>query len=318
MKFTGNIVALVTPFTDNGEISWPDLDSLIDYHLGNNTQGIVALGTTGESATLELSEKQQIVTRILAKIKVHNKEHSKSIPLIVGTGSNCTKNTIEMTNLARQWGADAALVVTPYYNKPTQNGLYQHYKAVADNVADMPILLYNVPGRTAVDMLPDTVAKLAKLKNIVGIKEASSDLSKIKSLINLCRSDDFIVLSGDDASFLGLIKLGGSGVISVASNIVPKDITNICDLALNFSADSNNLLQAEEINNKLNKLYDDLFVEANPIPVKWLLYKLGLISSPMCRLPLTILDQKYHNSLSNTLEELDFSLYNIESLSHNV
>lgn len=287
-KFSGSIVALVTPMTSSGDVDFDSLDTLVDYHLQNNTDGIVALGTTGESVTLENNEKEAIVKRILARV-------NGRIPVIVGTGSNCTRTTIQQSKNAEKWGADALLVVTPYYNKPSQQGLIAHYKAVASQV-DIPIILYNVPGRTACDMQPETTAILAAEENIIAIKEASADPERIKQLVKLCPRD-FILLSGDDETIIDFLRAGGHGIISVTSNIVPNKIHEICQ-----AASQHNWQLAESINEPLHELHKNLFISSNPVPVKWALYHIGLTGSGQCRLPLLPLEQKHHSKLVSALE----------------
>jgi len=288
MNIVGSIVALVTPMDKNGNILESEIDNLINYHLDNNTDGIVLFGTTGEGYAVELDEQERIFNRV--KNRVGNK-----IPIIVGTGSNSTKKTIEQTRQAASWGSDAALVVTPYYNRPSQQGLEVHYKSVA-NAVDLPIILYNVPGRTACDLQPETTALLAQEQNIVAIKEAVPDEVRLKKLVELCPSD-FNLLSGDDATFLDFYKLGAHGVISVSCNVVPKQMAQIC----NFAKDKN-WDECDSINRKLELLHKNLFVCSNPIPVKWALYYLGLISSPDCRLPLLAMPDQYQGEVMKALE----------------
>jgi 4-hydroxy-tetrahydrodipicolinate synthase len=291
LSLSGSMVALVTPMTNSGEVDYTDLDNLIDFHLANNTDGIVVLGTTGESVTLTDNEKEKIVCRVVDKI-------GGNIPVIVGTGHNSTAVTIRQTQKAKEWGADAALIVTPYYNKPTQEGLLAHYKAIT-NAVDIPIVLYNVPGRTACDMLPETTAKLALEPNIIGIKEASNEPSRITSLVNVCPKE-FSLLSGDDETILHFLSSGGHGIISVTANIVPSKMSAICAAVKN-----NNLALAEKTNSSLLDLHSKLFIRSNPIPVKWALYYAGLISSDNCRLPLLPLETQYHAELTSALEQAE-------------
>ena len=270
---TGSIVALVTPMcTDSCDVDWNALESLIEWHIDQGTHALVAVGTTGESATLSVKEHSQV---ILATV-----EASKGrIPIIAGTGANCTREAIELTEAAKQAGADACLLVTPYYNKPTQEGLYQHYKAVAEAV-DIDQILYNVPGRTACDLLPETALRLSKISNIVGIKEATGDLERAKLLIDSA-PPNFAIYSGDDHSARELMLLGGHGDISVTANVAPNLMSQMCDAALKGDAD-----MAQAIDQQLLPVHDAMFVESNPIPVKWAVNQLDLINDAI-RLPLT-------------------------------
>lgn len=289
----GSLVALITPMDDQGAINFSDLDKLVDFHLENNTNGLVVLGTTGEAATIDDTEREAIIQQVVARV-------AGKIPVIIGTGHNDTKKALKLTQEAMQLGADAALVVTPYYNKPSQAGLIAHYKAIASNV-DIPIILYNVPGRTACDMLPDTVAELinSDLKNIVGLKEAVGNQERINHLAKLC-SDDFALLSGDDETYVNLLRAGGHGTISVTANIAPKIISEVCRLAK-----LGDWTECDLLNNKLRLLHKDLFVSANPMPIKWAMYHLGLISTPQCRLPLLPLESKYFETLKTALNHAD-------------
>lgn len=286
--FHGSMVALVTPMKDNGSLDYECLDRLVDFHIENGTDAIVAVGTTGESATLDEQEHCDTVARIVEKA-------AGRIPIIAGTGSNSTKEAITLTRCAMQAGADACLLVTPYYNKPTQEGLYLHYKSIADAVA-IPQILYNVPGRTVCDMLPDTVAQLAEIPNIVGIKEATGDMQRAKEIMDRC-GDKLDVYSGDDASALELILLGGKGDISVTANVAPKAMHQMCEAALAGDQET-----AQKINNQLMPLHKNLFVEANPIPVKWALSEMGLIPSGI-RLPLTPLSQSLQDQVRQAMKQ---------------
>lgn len=286
--FQGSMVALVTPMDQDGNIDEVSLRNLIDYHVDNQTDGIVAVGTTGESATLNHEEHCRVI-RIVVE------QAAGRIPVIAGTGSNSTDEAIEYTSCAKDVGADACLSVTPYYNKPTQEGLYQHYKKIAEAV-NIPQLLYNVPGRTACDMLPTTVKRLAEIDNIIGIKEAVGDINRIRELLEFA-NDDFAIYSGDDATALELILQGGQGTISVTANVAPKAMHEMCHLALSGNRD-----EAEAINQNLMSLHQNLFVEANPIPVKWALYKMGLISKEI-RLPLTVLSEEYHEIVTQAMQQ---------------
>lgn len=286
--FQGSIVALVTPMNPDGQVDEPTLRRLVDFHIEKQTDAIVAVGTTGESATLNHDEHRQV-------IKIIVDQANKRVPVIAGTGSNSTIEAIELTAYAKQVQADACLLVTPYYNKPTQEGLYRHYRAIAEAV-DIPQILYNVPGRTGCDMQPGTVERLAVIDNIVGIKEAVSDLTRIQALIKLA-SDNFIILSGDDPTALRLILEGGKGTISVTANVAPQQIHQMCQLAL--QGDSSG---AEAISQQLASLNKALFLEPNPIPVKYALQVLGLIGEGI-RLPLTPLSEQYHEEVKAALHQ---------------
>ncbi|GAB0151854.1 MULTISPECIES: 4-hydroxy-tetrahydrodipicolinate synthase [Marinobacterium] len=284
----GSIVALVTPMTANGDIDWPALDKIVDFHLDKGTDAIVAVGTTGESPTLDYDEHLDVIRAIINRV-------GGRIPVIAGTGANSTQEAIELTERAAKAGADACLLVTPYYNKPTQEGLYQHFKAIAEAV-DIPQILYNVPGRTACDMLPDTVLRLSQIDNIVGIKEATGDLDRARELINKVPTD-FAVYSGDDATAIELILMGGQGNISVTANVAPTEMAELCRFGLQGDTKA-----ARELQAKLMPLHKNLFVEANPIPVKWAMTEMKLIDSGI-RLPLTILSEQYHELVRNSLRE---------------
>lgn len=283
---TGSLVALVTPMTSNGDIDWDALDKVVDLHLDKGTDAIVAVGTTGESATLDCDEHCQVIKRVIKRV-------DGKIPVIAGTGANSTKEAIELTREAKDAGADACLLVTPYYNKPTQEGLYQHFKAIAEAV-DVPQILYNVPGRTACDMLPETVARLATIPNIVGIKEATGDLERAKQVIDSVPAD-FAVYSGDDGTAPELMLLGGVGNISVTANVAPAEMAELCKLAIAGQAE-----ETRELQNKLMPLHNALFVEANPIPVKWAMTEMGLMADGI-RLPLTVLSEQCHEEVREAL-----------------
>ena len=271
---TGSIVAMVTPMVPQTlAVDWPALKKLVDWHIDAGTDAIVAVGTTGESATLNVDEHLEVV-------KVCVQQAAGRIAIIAGTGANSTSEAIELTAAAKECGADACLLVTPYYNKPTQEGLYLHYKAIAAAVA-IPQILYNVPGRTACDMLTETVCRLAQLDNIVGIKEATGDLDRARDII-AGTPDDFAVYSGDDATAAELILLGGKGNISVTANIAPQQMHELCAAALAGNSD-----QARAVNSQMATLHEVLFVESNPIPVKWAVAELGLMAQDTIRLPLT-------------------------------
>ncbi len=288
-SFLGSSVALITPMFDDGAIDYVALDNLIDFHIDAGTTSIVSVGTTGESATLGVKEHLKVIK--------HTIEYAaKRIPVIAGTGANSTSEAIELTQEAKNLGADACLLVTPYYNKPTQEGLYQHFKLIAENV-DIDQLLYNVPGRTAVDMTVETTLRLAEIKNIIGIKDATGDLSVIKQLVGRC-PEDFLLLTGDDATALDFILCGGHGGISVTANIVPKELQKVY-----LSAMSGQSELAKELNSKLESLHEHLFLEANPIPVKWALHKMGKCHKGI-RLPLLVLSEEYQSVILTDLEKL--------------
>lgn len=285
--FSGSIVALITPMK-NGEIDFDALKALVEFHIQAGTHGIVAVGTTGENSTLSIDENVKVIQKVVEFA-------NGRIPVIAGTGSNATSEAITMTKLLANSGVAGCLSVVPYYNKPTQEGLYQHYKAIAE-CTDLPQILYNVPGRTVTDLKPETIGRLAKIPNIVGVKEATGDLTRIKQIKALA-GDDFIILSGDDATGLESMKEGGQGVISVTNNLAAADMAKMCELAL-----AGQFEEAEVINNRLMDLHKNLFVEGNPIPVKWAAYKMGLISDPGLRLPLTTLSAEYHGLIEQSLK----------------
>ncbi|MDY6891794.1 MAG: 4-hydroxy-tetrahydrodipicolinate synthase [Pseudomonadota bacterium] len=282
----GSIVALVTPMTANGDIDWPALERIVDFHLSKGTDAIAAVGTTGESPTVDYDEHLDVIRAVIDRVRGR-------IPVIAGTGANCTREAVELTERAARAGADACLLVTPYYNKPTQEGLYQHFKTIAEAV-DIPQILYNVPGRTACDLLPDTVLRLSQIDNIVGIKEATGDLERARELIRQVPVD-FAVYSGDDATAIELILLGGHGNVSVTANVAPAEMVQLCHFGLSGDAEA-----ARELQAKLMPLHKNLFVEANPIPVKWALAEMGLIDSGI-RLPLTPLSGQYHELVRDAL-----------------
>lgn len=286
-KLKGSIVALVTPFKD-GKIDEESFRNLIRWHLKEGTHGLLVSGTTGESATLSKDEKKRL-------FEIAVEEAKSKVPLIAGTGTNDTQKALELSLMAKEVGMDALLIVTPYYNKPTQNGLFEHYKYIAQKV-QMPIILYNVPGRTSVNLLPETTARLAEMENIVAIKEACGDLKQISELKLKCR-EDFIILSGDDFTALPTISLGGKGVISVAANIVPREMSELMETALH-----GNYKRALDLHLYLYPIFKILFVETNPVPAKEALYLMGLISSPEVRLPLTNLSENSLNQLKSLLK----------------
>lgn len=275
--FRGSIVALVTPMHADGEIDDASLQRLVDFHVAQGTSAIVSVGTTGESATLDEDEHCAVIRRTVEFA-------AGRLPVIAGTGANSTREAITLTRCAREAGADAALLVTPYYNKPTQQGLYLHHKAVAEAV-DIPQILYNVPGRTACDMLPETVARLAEIDNIIGLKEATGDLARVERLRADC-GPDFALYSGDDATAREFMLRGGDGVISVTANVAPRLMQAMCEAALAGDRE-----RAESIDAQLAALHRDLFVQSNPIPVKWAVAEMGLCQAGI-RLPLTWLTEE--------------------------
>ncbi len=272
----GSIVALVTPMTEDGAVDYKSLDRLIEFHIEQGTDSLVAVGTTGESATLDEQEHCAVIKRVVDQV-------NGRIPVIAGTGANATKEAITLTKKAKQVGADACLLVTPYYNKPTQEGLYQHFKAIAEAVA-IPQILYNVPGRTACDMLPETIGRLAKIDNIIGVKEATSELQRVRQIRQLTGSD-FALYTGDDASSLEFCLLGGQGSITVTGNVAPGLVHEMIMAAMAGEKE-----KAEQIDAKLMGLHQALFIESNPIPVKWAVAEMGLMSQGI-RLPLTWLSE---------------------------
>jgi 4-hydroxy-tetrahydrodipicolinate synthase len=271
--FKGAIVAIVTPFK-NGQIDEEALRELIEFQIVNGTDGIVPCGTTGESATLSHEEHDRVIEITINAVK-------KRVPVIAGTGSNSTAEALRLTAHAYKAGADAALIVCPYYNRPTQEGLYQHFKTIAENVP-IPIMPYNIPSRTGVNLMPEMVAQLSKIKNIVGIKEASGSIKQMSDVINLC-GDDFAVLSGDDIFTLPLMVMGGAGVISVISNVAPADMAGLVDA---FAA--GDMARAKALHHKMSELIDALFIEVNPVPVKAALALMGKIKYeyrlPLCKM----------------------------------
>lgn len=285
----GSIVALITPMNSDGSVDFASLESLVEFHIANGTDAIVAVGTTGESATLPMKEHINVVAKTVEFAKGR-------IPVIGGNGANATAEAIELTQALSETGVAAMLGVTPYYNKPTPKGLVAHYKAVAA-ATDIPQILYNVPGRTALDMKPETVAELCDVANIIGIKEATGDVSRVARLRELC-GPDFLLYSGDDATAREFLLAGGDGVISVANNIVPAQFKKMCALAL--AGDIEGSLAADE---PMRGLYSTLFCEANPIPVKWAAHRMGLIKEGFIRLPLTELSESCHGLLLNAMKK---------------
>lgn len=286
--FSGSIVAIVTPMKAKGEIDYKRFENLLNWHLQEGTDGIVVLGTTGESPTIDIDERDKLIKLAVKVIR-------ERVPLIIGTGANCTQHTMELTSHAMELGADAGLLVTPYYNKPTQEGLYQHFKAVAEAVP-MPLILYNVPSRTGCDLLPATVGRLVKLPNIVAVKEATGDINRLHQLLEL--NAEFDLLSGDDGTALEFMLQGGRGVISVAANVVPREFRELCQSALH-----GDLAKAKTMNDRLKPLYKQIFIESNPIPTKWILSQMGLIEAGI-RLPLTPLAPQYHEAVRGVMKDL--------------
>ena len=291
----GSLVALVTPFTSKGDVDYVALKELVDWHIEEGTNGIVSVGTTGESATLTVKEHLKVIEHTVNFV-------NGRIPVIAGSGSNSTAQAIETTSESKKLGADYSLLVTPYYNKPSQQGLIKHFSKIADSV-DIPQILYNVPTRTSCDIMPATVKVLSEHENIIGIKEAVDNMDRIKELVSIKEAikldKEFYIYSGDDPTFLDAIKLGADGVISVAANAIPHQISLICDHSLN-----NNLNLADEINKKYISLYDLCFVESNPVPIKWILYKLNKIQN-IVRLPLVKLDETFHEKIMSEMVKLE-------------
>ena len=290
--FQGSMVAIVTPMQSgvsaNTALDQDALAKLVEFHIENDTDAIVAVGTTGESATLDEGEHCKVISQIVEMV-------NKRIPVIAGTGANSTIEAITLTRCARDAGADACLLVTPYYNKPTQEGLYLHHKTVAEAVS-IPQILYNVPGRTACDMLPETVGRLSRVDNIIGIKEATAELDRVKQLRDLC-GDQFMLVSGDDLTTREFILRGGNGVISVTANVAPKAMHDMCIAAINGDEDNSG-----RIDKMLEGLHKKLFIESNPIPVKWALHKMGLIQNGI-RLPLTWLSESAELELTKAMQQ---------------
>lgn len=284
----GSLVALVTPMHEDGSLDWERYRALIEFHIAQQSDGLVVVGTTGESPTVDFDEHTKLIQEAV-------KIAAGRIPVIAGTGANSTREAIELTESARKAGADACLLVAPYYNKPGQEGLYRHFKAVAEAV-DVPQILYNVPGRTVADIANDTTLRLAQIPNIVGIKDATGNIQRGTDLI-LRAPKDFAIYSGDDASGLALMLLGGHGVISVTANVAPRLMHNMC-----VAAFAGRVEEARAINAKVFALHDRLFVEANPIPVKWCVEQMGLIG-PGIRLPLTPLSPANHDVLRAAMRQ---------------
>ena len=284
--FHGSMVALVTPMKDDGALDWAALRRLVEFHIENGTDAIVAVGTTGESPTLDMDEHCEVISKTVEYAE-------RRVPVIAGTGANSTTEAIELTRCAEKAGADACLLVTPYYNKPTQEGMYRHFKAIAEAVP-VPQILYNVPGRTACDLLPETVERLAAIPNIVGIKEATGNMDRAREILQRC-GEKIDLYSGDDATALECILLGGKGDISVTANVAPKLMHEMCKLGLDRKEN-----EARAINERLMGLHKNLFIEANPIPVKWALNEMGLIKGGI-RLPLTPLSATHHETVRRAM-----------------
>jgi 4-hydroxy-tetrahydrodipicolinate synthase len=286
--FHGSMVALVTPMHADESLDSEGLERLIEFHIEQGSDAIVVVGTTGESPTLDEKEHCKVIRQAVDFTKGR-------VPVIAGTGSNATHEAIDLTRCAMEGGADACLLVAPYYNKPTQEGMFLHHKKVAEAVP-IPQILYNVPGRTACDMLPETVARLAEIPNIVGIKEATGNLTRGREILERC-GDRIDLYSGDDATAMELMLLGAKGVISVTANAAPRAMHELCEAAV-----AGDRATASAINERLAGLHETLFVEANPIPVKWVMYEMGLIP-PGIRLPLTVLSERYHDTLRQAMKQ---------------
>ena len=288
--FRGSNVAMATPMHADGALDMAGLERLVEFHIESGTDGIVAVGTTGESATLDVEEHCHVIGRVVDLVRGR-------VPVIGGTGANSTAEALHLTQRAKELGVDGCLLVTPYYNKPTQEGLYRHFTAVADAV-DIPQILYNVPGRTACDMLPETVQRLAAHPNVVGLKEATGSIERIRELVGRCAAE-FAILSGEDHLSLETMLAGGQGVISVTANVAPGAMHEMCERALAGGEE-----EAREIDSHLRGLHAGLFLESNPIPVKWALGEMGLISSGI-RLPLTPLSEVHHEEVRQAMRSAE-------------
>ncbi len=293
MSIKGSITALVTPMKENGELDYSALEKLINFQIDSGISGLVAVGTTGESATIDFEDHIKLIEFFV-------KTASGRIPIIAGTGANSTDEALHLTKGAKESGADAALLVSPYYNKPPQEGIYKHHIKIADEI-DLPQILYNVPSRTASFIEPETVFKLSCHKNIIGIKDATGDMKNHSEVLNLCaeeiNSGNFYLYSGDDFSSLEFLQKGGHGTISVTSNVVPNIVSEICDLV------NSDFTKAKKLDESLQQLNKNLFCESNPIPVKWCLYKMGFIDKGI-RLPLIELNDIFKKDLEQNLNEL--------------
>ena len=284
----GSIVALVTPMKLDGTIDFDSLDRLVEFHVEQGTDALVAVGTTGESATLDEQEHCAVIQRVVEKV-------AGRMPVIAGTGANSTSEAIALTDKAKQLGVDACLLVTPYYNKPTQEGLFQHFKTIAEAV-DVPQILYNVPGRTACDMLPETIGRLAAIDNIVGVKEATGELQRVRQIRQLCGTD-FALYTGDDASSLEFCLLGGNGSITVTGNVAPALLHDMISAAMSGEKD-----KAQQLDARLSALHTALFVQSNPIPVKWAVSEMGLMENGI-RLPLTVLEEAFQPAVKAAMQQ---------------
>lgn len=287
--FEGTYTALVTPFTKDGKVSEEGIRVLVEFQIKNGIDGLVPVGTTGECATLSYEEHNRVIEVVVDAA-------GGRVPVLAGTGSNSTWEAIMLTRHAKEAGADGALVVVPYYNKPTQAGLYAHYRKLAEEV-DIPIVIYNIPSRTGINMLPETMAKLAKIKNIVGVKEASGDMSQVRRIIELTRGEDFVVISGNDSDTLEIMQLGGVGVISVASNIIPERVVQLVR-----AGKEGRWEEAKRIHDELSPLFKALFIETNPGPVKQAMNWMGLPAGPL-RLPLVEMEPENRGKLRQVMEE---------------
>lgn len=287
--FTGSIVALITPMHLDGSVAYEHLQALIEWHIQMGTSAIVILGTTGEGSTLDLTERYDIITFTIAQA-------AKRIPIIVGTGTNCTRTTVILSEQAQNAGANACLIVTPYYNKPPQNGLQQHYQLVAESI-DLPIILYNVPQRTMCDLAPQTLEKLAVINNIIGIKDATARLSRLQEIHAYC-GQRYYIYSGDDATALEWLLQGAQGVISVAANVIPRHMQALCHAVAQEDHQA-----AQQWHHQLYSLFQQLSCATNPIPIKWLLHHMNKIPAGI-RLPLTLLSPEYHQALATSLHNL--------------
>ena len=286
--FQGSIVAIVTPMLDDGAVDFDALKKLVKFHVDAGTDAIVSVGTTGESATLSMAEHSEVIRKTIEFA-------DGAIPVIAGTGANSTTEALELTENAKAAGANACLLVTPYYNKPTQEGLYQHFKKIAQSV-DIPIILYNVPGRTSVDMTAATTARLAAIDNIIGTKEAHGTVERIKEVLSLC-PDDFVVMTGDDGTAMESILAGARGNISVTANVAPEIMAQMCAAAL-----AKDDAKARELDAKVSDLHKYLFIESSPIPAKWALQQMGMIGAGI-RLPLTPLDEQYYGDVTGAMKK---------------
>ncbi|MCT8468437.1 4-hydroxy-tetrahydrodipicolinate synthase [Chromohalobacter canadensis] len=285
---TGSIVALATPMKASGDIDWEALRRLVGFHLDNGTDAIVAAGTTGEPTTMSFAEHFDVIRCVVEEV-------DGRVPVIAGTGANATSEAVELARYAREVGADLCLSVAPYYNKPTQEGLYQHFKAVAEG-GGLPVILYNVPGRTCSDIYNETVFRLAEIENIVGLKDATGNLERAEELVDRLKNTNFALYSGDDPTACDFMLMGGHGDISVCANVAPRAMHELCEAAVAGDTE-----RAHQINSRLMSLHTALGVEANPIPVKWALNRMGLAEQGI-RLPMTWLSDKYHSTVSEALQ----------------